>query len=74
MTSKSSNRFPPEVRQRVVRMVLEHGGDHASQWSAVGSNAANVRDMVNACLCLQKIGCQWHYLPEDLGPWQTVRT
>ena len=25
MTKKTSNRFSPEVRQRAVRMVLEHG-------------------------------------------------
>ena len=31
MTKKTSNRFSPEVRQRAVRMVLDHGGDHASQ-------------------------------------------
>ena len=30
MTKRTSNRFSPEVRQRAVRMVLEHGGDHAS--------------------------------------------
>src|SRR3954467_10616624 len=40
MRKKSSNRFSPEVRQRAVRMVLDHGGDHASQWSAIGSIAA----------------------------------
>src|SRR3954471_21666555 len=40
MTKKTSNRFSPEVRQRAVRMVLDHGGDHASQWSAIGSGAA----------------------------------
>ena len=27
MTKKTSNRFSPEVRQRAVRMVLDHGGD-----------------------------------------------
>ena len=39
---KTSNRFSPEVRQRAVRMVLEHGGDHASQWAATGSIAAKI--------------------------------
>ena len=39
---KTSNRFLPEVRQRAVRMVLEHGGDHASQWSAIGSIASKI--------------------------------
>jgi transposase len=42
MTKKTSNRFSPEVRQRAVRMVLDHGGDHASQWAAIGSIAAKV--------------------------------
>ncbi len=43
MTKKTSNRVSPEVRQRrAVRMVLDHGGDHASQWSAIGSIAAKI--------------------------------
>jgi transposase len=42
MTKKTSNRFSPEVWQRAVRMVLEHGGDHASQWAAIGSIAAKI--------------------------------
>jgi transposase len=42
MAKKTSNRFSPEVRQRAVRLVLEHGGDHASQWAAIGSIAAKI--------------------------------
>ncbi len=42
MTRKTTNRFSPEVRQRAVRMVLDHGGDHASQWAAIGSIAAKI--------------------------------
>ncbi len=42
MTNKTSNRFSPEVRQRAVRMVLEHSGDHASQWAAIGSIAGKI--------------------------------
>src|SRR3954447_1675044 len=42
MTKKTSNRFSPEVRKRAVRMVLEHGGDHASQWAAIGSIAGKI--------------------------------
>src|SRR3954468_4339384 len=42
MTNKATNRFSPEVRQRAVRMVLDHGGDHASQWAAIGSIAAKI--------------------------------
>ena len=42
MTKKTSNRFSPEIRERAVRMVLDHGGDHASRWSAIGSIAAKI--------------------------------
>ena len=40
-----TKRTPPyssEVRARAVRMVLEHQGEHASQWSAIGSIAAKI--------------------------------
>lgn len=39
---KSSVRYAPEVRARAVRMVLEHAGDHSSQWEAIGSIAAKI--------------------------------
>ena len=42
MTKRTSNRFSPEVRERAVRMVREHGSDHASQWAAIGSIAAKI--------------------------------
>ena len=42
MTQKTSNRFSPEVRQRAVRLVLDQGGDHASQWAAIGSIAGKI--------------------------------
>ena len=29
--------FPPEVRERAVRMVFESSGRHASQWETIGS-------------------------------------
>ena len=39
---KSSVRYAPEVRERAVRMVGEHAGEHASQWEAIGSIAAKI--------------------------------
>ena len=33
-------RYPPEVRERAVRMVLEHRHDYPSQWAAISSIAA----------------------------------
>ena len=32
-------RYSPEVRERAVRMVFEHQGEHESQWAAIGSIA-----------------------------------
>jgi len=35
-------KYSPEVRERAVRMVLEHASEYASQWSAIQSIAAKV--------------------------------
>jgi len=43
MTNQSkSPKFSAEVRERAVRMVLEHRGDHPSQWAAIASIAAKI--------------------------------
>ena len=42
MTSKTSNKFSPEVRARAVRLVVDHGHEHASRWSAIVSIASKI--------------------------------
>jgi transposase len=39
---KTSRRFSSEVRERAVRMVLEHRSEHSSQWAAIVSIAAKI--------------------------------
>ena len=51
MTIPTTNKFSPEVRDRAVRMVVEHEGEHASRWAALVSIAG-------------KFGCSPHTLRE----------
>ena len=39
---KKSNSYSPEVRERAVRMVLEHLNDYPSEWAAIESIAPKI--------------------------------
>ena len=41
-TKKTAASYSPGVRERAVRLVLEGGGDHATQWAAIDSVASKI--------------------------------
>lgn len=42
MTKEKTRSYSPEVRERAVRMVVEHAGEYPSRWAAVSSVAAKI--------------------------------
>ena len=41
-TKKIAASYSPEVRERAVRLVLDGGGDHPTQWAAISSVSAKI--------------------------------
>ncbi len=50
MSSASSKRYPPELRERAVRMVIECRHEHGSEWAAIESVAAKPGCTVGDCV------------------------
>jgi transposase len=39
---KTGSKYSPEFRERAVRMVFEHQGEHKTQWAAIVSIASKI--------------------------------
>lgn len=50
MTRPSTSRYSPELRERAVRLFLDHADDHPFQWMAIGSVGGKLGGRVDALL------------------------
>jgi len=61
-----TSKFTPELRERAVRMVLEHRADHSSQWATIESIAPKIG-------CTPQTLLKWIQRTEiDQGPREGV--
>jgi len=42
MSTKTRNKFSPEIRERAVRLVREHQDEYSSPWAAIQSISAKI--------------------------------
>jgi transposase len=42
MKTKTTKHYSPEVRERAVRMVIEHQSEYGSEWAAIQSISAKI--------------------------------
>lgn len=73
-TAEHRERYADDGRRYPSDLTDTEWATIAPLFSCYETLTADLREMVNACLYLQRTGCPWRYLPTDFGPWETVRT
>jgi len=46
-----STKYPPEIRERAVRMVFEHEPEYPSQWATIRSVSSKFGSSRRRCCC-----------------------
>ena len=73
-TAEHRERYKDDGRRYPSDLTDSEWETIAPFFSTYRTLSVDLREMVNACLYLQKTGCGWRYLPTDFGPWETVRS
>jgi transposase len=73
-TAEHRERYRDDGRRYPSDLTDAEWATVAPVFSCYATLKVDLREMVNACLYLQKTGCPWRYLPKDFGPWATVRS
>ena len=54
---KQPGKYPDQLRERAVRMVLDHGHEYGSQWEAICSVVGEARHVPMAARSPRRFGC-----------------
>ena len=72
-TTEQREKYKGDDRRYPSDLTDAEWGTAAPLFPVYRTATADLREMVNACLYLQRTGCQRRCLPRDFGPWETVR-
>jgi putative transposase len=73
-TAEHRERYRDDGRRYPSDLTDAEWATVAPLFSCYETLTVDLREMVNACLYLQRTGCPWRYLPKDFGAWETVRS
>jgi len=72
-TAEDRERYKEDGRRYPSDLTDAEWGLVRSLFERYATLTRDLRVMVEGCLYLAGEGCRWRSLPQDFGPWQTVR-